>query len=291
MLREPRIFLSRGRHLKIGKSKFAQTIIYLGISTAFCSCGPLPAELFKKYAYSAYSIRNSGMEPTLQIGDYVFVRKFELYFERGDVVVHKTTNEDGSERLLVHRLIGLPGDSILFRTVPLSNGKLNRTEFRINGKALQVEPVSEIPKQEDYDMLIDELSLYYETIGNRRYRIFLSQMDPQGFLHYIPDREFTLGADEYFVVGDNRSNSYDSRYFGPVFEENLQGILTEKYFSINWKDHTCQEAFTQESDEPRNPMEPCSKNPFRRWIRAKIRWKNIGQKGYEILRDRQSGDL
>ncbi len=137
----------------------------------------------RTYVAQMFYIPSGSMLPTLQIGDRIVVDKLAYRFgsvHRGDIVVFaRPPLVDADYTDLVKRVIGLPGE-----TIGLSNGHVT-----INGKILS-EPWLPHPEP------LSEPSAL-----------------PQGFSLTHP---YTIPADHYFVMGDNRPDSEDSRYFGPI---------------------------------------------------------------------------
>ena len=203
----------------------------------------LIALVIRTFLYQPFNIPSSSMEDTLLVGDYLFVSKFSYGYsnysfpwspslfsgriwqgqpERGDVVVFKYPARPTED--YIKRLVGLPGDRI-----QMIDGVLH-----INGEPSKLERV------EDY---VEVLSDGFEN-NVPRYRETL----PGGVVHYILDREpdkpgadntqeFVVPAGHYFMMGDNRDNSNDSRIpdsgVGFVPEENLVGRADIIFFSTN----------------------------------------------------------
>ena len=151
--------------------------------------------------------------------DYVFILKTNNY-KRKDIVVVKEGKTTSNSRI-IKRIIAVPGDTIAFRKTgfyPASN-KISY-DIYLNGKRLK----------EDY---IFEQSLYLYTSAGMGYDFYLglidaldtSDGDGNGFF------SVTLKKDQFFVMGDNRNNSTDSRYFGPITKDEIIGksVLHVKY--------------------------------------------------------------
>lgn len=137
----------------------------------------------RAYAVQLFYIPSGSMLPTLQIGDRIVVDKLAYRFEpirRGDVVVFsRPPLEQATYQDLVKRVIGLPGD-----TLSLVGGKVYVDE------RLLVEPwLAPRPPPTTPSPLAASFSLAHS---------------------------FTVPPGEYFVMGDDRTDSADSRYFGPI---------------------------------------------------------------------------
>lgn len=203
----------------------------------------LIAVFIRTFLFQPYNIPSSSMEETLLVGDYLFVTKFSYGYskyslpwslnslsgriwsgspERGDVAVFRLPvrpNED-----YIKRVVGLPGDRI-----QMIDGVLH-----INGEPCKLERVADFVRNSGYG--------YQERIP--RYRETL----PNGVSHFILDRdpdypgwdntqEFIVPAGHYFMMGDNRDQSNDSRIansgVGFVPAENLVGRADLILFSTD----------------------------------------------------------
>jgi signal peptidase I len=151
-----------------------------------------------------YVVPSGSMLPTVQLQDHVVVSKLAYGVhlplvpgyvarfggpERGDVVV-LTAPDTGI--VLLKRVVALPGD-----TVQVRDGHIE-----VNGKAVRVE---------------EREGLSYETLGTARHVLGL---DDGGGPDFGPE---TLPGDRYLVLGDNRGNSRDGRYFGLVTRDAILG--------------------------------------------------------------------
>lgn len=202
----------------------------------------LLATIFRSFAYEPFHIPSGSMKSTLYVGDYLFVSKSAYGYsrysfpfgypffhgrifdnhkpERGDIVVFRPPGEPDTD--FIKRLVGLPGDRIQMR-----DGVLY-----INDQA--------VPKIYEDEWLDDEVSPP-KTI--KRYRETLPNGKSYDALDDTPDGEvdntqvYTVPEGHYFMMGDNRDNSRDSRYTSPVGfvpAENLVGRAEIIIFS--WKD-------------------------------------------------------
>ncbi len=193
------------------------------------------ALFIRQFVVEAFKIPSGSMIPTLRIGDHLLVNKFvygpRIPFtdtrlfkgaepKRGDVIVFKYPGDESKD--FIKRVIGLPGDKI-----EIKNGKL-----LINDRAV---PVTDEGVYADKDQEV--LSPYYgkpelleEQLGNVRHAIL--------YLHSQEGYNFgpvLVPPDSVFVMGDNRDNSQDSRFWGFVRENKILGRALIIYWS--WDGH------------------------------------------------------
>ena len=191
-------------------------------------------------AFEPFNIPSGSMIPTLLIGDYLFVSKysygysrhsmpfsigpgggriFERMPERGDVVVFKKPPEAKID--YIKRVVGLPGDRI-----QVKGGILF-----INGTPVERQRIEDFIER-DRDGNIFRALQYIETLPNgKKHRIIESHGDT-GPADNTP--EYKVPEGHYFMMGDNRDNSADSRFLsevGYVPAENLVGRAEVLFFS------------------------------------------------------------
>ena len=162
--------------------------------------------VIRSFLFEPFRIPSSSMVPTLLIGDFIFVNKFVYGLrlpvlnqkvweigdpDRGDVVVFRLPEDPSTN--YIKRLVGLPGDTVAYR---------DRRLF-INGKLVE----SKLAGQYDGDSQRSAL-LYNELLGDVEHGILL--MPNQRSL----EGTFIVPSGHYFMMGDNRDNSRDSRYRG-----------------------------------------------------------------------------
>ncbi len=167
------------------------------------------ALFIRTFVVQAFKIPTGSMEPNLLIGDHLLVNKFVFgpsrsALERGvlpvkdlrrrDVIVFKHPKDP--ERDLIKRLIGLPGETL----------ELRQKQVYINGARLD----------EPYAHFMDEPSA------------LSIDLDPR--VRYGP---VTVPPGQFFVMGDNRDNSEDSRYWGFLPRENVKGKALVIYWSYD----------------------------------------------------------
>ena len=201
----------------------------------------LVALLIRAMVIESYYVPSGSMLSTMFIGDHVFVSKFVFGAHvpfvgvklpalrdprRGEIAVFalgRGPNDvicpldqcpDFAAEGFVKRIIGLPGDTIAYR-----DGKLF-----LNGKAM--------PQRELDEEFTDErgikMRVLEEDLDGCRHRVL--DMPGSGGLTQEP---VTVPADHYFMMGDNRDNSRDSRAWGTVHRDDLKGPVLINYWSWN----------------------------------------------------------
>jgi len=184
--------------------------------------------LLRSFLIEPFRIPSGSMMPTLLVGDFILVNKFDYGIRlpvlnkkiidigepsRGDVVVFRYPKDPSVD--YIKRVVGLPGDRI---------GYYNKI-LHINGK-----PIAQVPAGvfvgKGSGVSMSGAGERQEQLGDVQHQILVMPRTP-GL-----EGEFVVPENEYFVMGDNRDNSNDSRYWGTVPEENLVG----KAFRIwmNW---------------------------------------------------------
>ena len=130
------------------------------------------------------------------------------------------------DRYFIKRVIGQPGDLVEYR---------NKVLF-INGKEQTQIATANAP------MDIDKRLRRTETLNEREHELFNSPRQPaQNRLPFCECTQYLVKEGEYFMMGDNRDNSHDSRFWGPVPEERIVG----RAFAIwmHWKDWSSLPSF------------------------------------------------
>ncbi|MBS0316457.1 MAG: signal peptidase I [Proteobacteria bacterium] len=190
--------------------------------------------LLRSFLFEPFKIPSGSMIPTLLVGDLILVNKFTYGLrlpvihtkitqgstpQRGDVMVFRYPPQPSMD--YIKRVVGLPGDEVAY---------LNK-RLTINGK-----PVPETPLPEFFD---EDSMRYYkeyqEVLGKHTHGILIDD-DRPAFVpgpHDFPGHEncnysvegvvCKVPPGEYFMMGDNRDNSLDSRYWGFVPDKNIVG--------------------------------------------------------------------
>ena len=211
-------------------TELAKTVIYAG----------LIALVIRTFLFQPFNIPTGSMENTLLIGDYLFVEKFAYGYsrytfplggwpfggkmqgrylerepERGDVVVFKFPQDNSTD--FIKRLIGLPGDRI----------QMINDILYLNDKPVQRERVADFVG--NLDGVDGHWRQYRETLpGGKSYITIDKETD--GPLDNTS--VFVVPANHYFMMGDNRDDSNDSRMdVGYVPAENLEGKAEFRFFS------------------------------------------------------------
>ncbi|MCT8998931.1 signal peptidase I [Chelativorans intermedius] len=198
----------------------------------------LLALVIRTFFFQPFSIPSGSMRPTLLEGDYLFVTKWAYGYsrysfplspplfsgriwagqpERGDVVVFKFPPNPSLD--YIKRVVGLPGDRIQMR-----DGVLH-----INGAPVRRELIGQIDDP-DITEMSRPVDVYRETLPNG---VSYETLDLSSNSVGDNTREFVVPEGHYFMMGDNRDNSTDSRFtVGFVPEENLVGRANIIFFSI-----------------------------------------------------------
>jgi signal peptidase I len=192
---------------------YVYVVVYLLVGVMFGSS--LQDQL--KQRLEAFSIPSAAMEPTLLIGDYLYVVKTPAArraLAHGNVVVFESVDEPGLK--VIKRILGLPGDTLM-----MSSGILHR-----NGRVLE----------EPFIIHLDEDRTEDAEQRGRMRSWQVAHTVALDTTSYAPDLQawgpLVVPPDSFFTLGDNRDASYDSRYYGFIPMSRVIGQPWLIYFSI-----------------------------------------------------------
>lgn len=194
--------------------------------------------LLRSFLYEPFKIPSESMLPTLHVGDFILVNKYAYGVrlpvinkkviengqpQRGDVMVFRLPENPAKD--LIKRVVGLPGDRIVYRNKQLT----------INDQPVDTQKLgagTEVDNRQEMRGIV----AMREKLGNKAHvtlqNPLMPSVNPAG-LRAFPNREqcqysnegfaCTVPAGHYFTMGDNRDNSDDSRYWGFVPDKNIVG--------------------------------------------------------------------
>jgi signal peptidase I len=199
--------------------------------------------LLRSFLVEPFKIPSSSMVPTLLVGDFILVNKFTYGIrlpvinkkivelgnpQRGDVMVFRFPEDKSLD--YIKRVVGIPGDRVEYRNKRLS----------INGAAVPMKQVDDYLSKERMQFS----RRYVETLGGEHEILLEDDAPPMGG----PGRAFpfagncnyntgglscTVPPGHYFMMGDNRDNSSDSRVWGFVPDENIVGKAFFIWLNLN----------------------------------------------------------
>ena len=218
------------------------------------------ALVFRTFLFQPFYIPSASMLPNLWVGDYVFVSKYAYGYsrfsfplgldwfdgrrgaldepKRGDIAVFRLPRDDKVD--YIKRIVGLPGDEIrlwgdrvIVNGVPLNLCRL-REDFQTEKRLGQIKHIPKyreiMPHGEGFEANLSCATKDADFAEVVSYEI-LKELPPSNF-----DRTYQVPEGHYFMMGDNRDNSTDSRYssiIGYIPEENLIGRAEVVFFSID----------------------------------------------------------
>ena len=199
--------------------------------------------LLRSFVVEPFRIPSGSMIPTLLVGDFILVNKFTYGIrlpilnrkiidmnepQRGDVIVFRYPEDPSVD--YIKRVVGLPGDTVSYVSKRLA----------VNGRALELTPDGEyLHRRATF------AKQYVESINGHRHRILVEDDAPAAvpFVKQFPFREnctyntegfvCTVPPGHYFMMGDNRDNSADSRVWGFVPDENIVGKAFFIWFNFS----------------------------------------------------------
>lgn len=207
---------------------------------------PVIAMVFflRSFLYEPFKIPSSSMVPTLQIGDLILVNKFTYgirlpiinkkiieinHPQRGDVMVFKYPKDLSLD--YIKRVVGVPGDQIVYKNKRLT----------VNNQAIAYTPLPDYLDEEHltYSRQFAEnlTGVTHKILNDDRAPSFVPNPDdfPQHNLcsYNLEGFACTVPPGQYFMMGDNRDNSLDSRYWGFVPNQNIVGKAFFVWMNLN----------------------------------------------------------
>lgn len=177
--------------------------------------------IIRSFIFEPFRIPSGSMMPTLLQGDFIFVKKYayglrlpvlETKFmetgqpKRGDVIVFRLPSDPSIN--FIKRVVGLPGDEVVYE----------RHRLTINGTEVDLEQSAEATEM---------MPKFIEHLDSREHEILISNS------RSARDDTYLVPEGQFFVMGDNRDNSRDSRFIGPIPESYLVGEAVRIWMHID----------------------------------------------------------
>lgn len=227
--------------------------------------------VLRSFLYEPFQIPSGSMMPTLLVGDFILVEKYAYGLkdpvfrhkfietgapERGDVVVFKYPEDPNVD--FIKRVVGMPGDTVVYRNKqvyikPACESGSQCEEFKVMPQ--------EFVSSGEFVQHLAPLKRMTEQLGEVTHDILqhpTGEASPREFYTQPGTKmnEWIVPEGQYFVLGDNRDNSRDSRFWGFVPDENLVGKAVAIWISF-------------EFDRPASSWVPS-------WIPSGVRFSRVG---------------
>lgn len=208
--------------------------------------------VLRSFLYEPFQIPSGSMKPTLLVGDFILVEKFTYGLkdpvvrnkfyevgspERGDIVVFKYPEQPNID--YIKRVVGLPGDTIEYRNKRVYIKPACPTGNNCpQAKAVTMDLIEEFPL-DDANLPGVDVRKFAETLGENQHEIYnyTNVRSSQRFYQQqgVPLGQWVVPEGHYFVLGDNRDNSRDSRFWGFVPDDNLVGKAVAIWMSFEFE--------------------------------------------------------
>ena len=178
--------------------------------------------VIRSFVFEPFRIPSGSMEPTLLKGDFIFVKKYSYGLrlpvteakivetgqpERGDVIVFRYPPNPSIN--YIKRVVGLPGDEVVY----------SRHRLTINGEQVPLEQAEDASR---------EHPRFIERLDEREHDIYVWSPELT-----LKDGRWVVPEGQFFVLGDNRDKSKDSRYIGMIPESHLVGEAVRIWMHID----------------------------------------------------------
>ena len=199
--------------------------------------------VFRGFIFEPFRVPSNSMMPTLLTGDFIIVNKFDYGLRlpitntklvefsspnRGDVIVFRYPNYEKTPGYsgvdFIKRIVALPGDVISYK----------KDQLIVNGKSVEVKKIGPYIGV-DSGKSMNNYRLTREIFDSSGHDILLN---PKGHSNELV--EITIPQGHYFVMGDNRSHSSDSRFWGFVPEDYIIGRAIGIWMHWDWNFNTMQ---------------------------------------------------
>jgi signal peptidase I len=206
--------------------------------------------ILRSFIYEPFQIPSGSMMPTLLDGDFILVNKFNYGLrdpvvrskfieiglpERGDVVVFKYPQNPQID--YIKRIVGLPGDRVIYKNKILY---IKAACLETDEKCPDFVQIEQTFKNKtDYSDEGMPMTRYTSKMGEKTHDLLVNERILPRTHHYFKQsgtqaNEFIVPKGQYFVMGDNRDNSLDGRFWGFVPEENLVGEAVAIWMSFDF---------------------------------------------------------
>lgn len=178
------------------------------------------ALILRSFLVEAFRIPSGSMIPTLLVGDHLFVNKYVyglmLPFvnkrivewgepKRGEVIVFVYPNDPDKD--YIKRVIGLPGDRVT----------VDGEDVYVNGEKIQQSEALKVENMDGLEGTPQEYERHQVSLGDAKFNVVYRKN------RYRKSQDYIVEDRHYFVMGDNRDNSSDSRVWGQVPADNIKG--------------------------------------------------------------------